>query len=285
VAAVADRAEQAHEEVTMPPPAPQPLSFYMLTQDSELHLADILGPLREVADEMIIVDAGSRDHTRRIAQDLGARVLERPFDNFRDQRRFALAACRHQWVLFLDADEVPDAAFVADLARLRHNGFRVDGQAPDAFRFKRRWFVLGKEVRAFYPISSPDYPARLFRRDLVDLPADCGLVHESLTGYRTCGVIGGSVLHHSMRTVSEMQRKLDLYSTLAARDMVRRDGVGSWHHLLTHPVAAWLKWYLRKGSWRDGRIGWVCGWYACEYTFLKYLKTFHECSRPPEPLR
>jgi glycosyltransferase involved in cell wall biosynthesis len=260
--------------------APEPLSFYVLTQDSERHLAEILSPLRDVVDDMVVVDSGSRDRTCDLARALGARVVQRRFDNFRDQRQFAVQACRHRWVLFLDSDEVPDPPFVESLAELKRLGFRRPGAAPQAFRIRRRWFVLGREVRAFYPVSSPDFPVRLFRRDQVGLPADCGLIHESLTGYESLGTIGGSVRHDSVHSVEDLYDKVNHYSTLAARDMVRKKGIGSWFGLLVHPLGAWIKWYLRKGSWRDGRIGWICGCYAYDYTYLKYLKTFHECGEP-----
>jgi glycosyltransferase involved in cell wall biosynthesis len=260
---------------------PEPLSLYVLTQDSERYLAAILSPLREVADDLLVVDGGSTDRTRDIARDAGARVVQRPFDNFRDQRRFAVESCRYRWILFLDSDEVPDRDFVDSLGSLKASGFRQDGGTPEAFRFRRRWFVLGREVRAFYPVSSPDFPIRLFRRDQVDLPADCGLIHESLTGYGSLGTIGGSVLHYSVHSIEDLYHKVNHYSTLAGRDMVRKKGVGTWLDLLTHPLGAWLKWYLRKGSWRDGRVGWICGRYAFDYTYLKYLKTLYECGEPP----
>ncbi len=251
-----------------------PMSCYLLTKNSARHLVHVLQPLRPITDDLVIVDSGSTDRTEAIAAQFGARFLRRDFDNFRDQRRFALAACQHDWVLSLDSDEVADDIFVKTIIELKTNDFRVGEAAPQLFKISRRWFVLGQEIHAFYPIVSPDHPKRLFRKDVVTFQEGGRIVHETPKGAAPlpAAVIGGTVFHYSCDSVAELNAKLQLYTTLAAKDMQARGKRGSWFDILMHPGMAWVRWYLLKGGWRDGWVGLVLGRYAYDYTYQKYLK-------------
>ncbi len=262
----------------------EPLSCYILTLNSERYLASIIAPIREVIDDLVIVDSGSTDRTKEIAAQFNARFLVREIDNFNKQRRFALEACQHQWVLSLDSDEVPDATFAISLAELKATAFALDQKQPDAFRINRRWFVLGQEIHAFYPITSPDHPVRLLRKDKMTFEKSGRGVHESPRGAGNLeiGVINGTILHYSCDSVQKLYEKLNLYTRIAAEDLKRKGVKGSWSALFTHPIGAWLRWYILKKGWKDGWIGWLLGHYAYEYTYQKYLKLLYNSSEEAE---
>ena len=249
------------------------LSAYVLTHNSERHLAAVLAPLQGLADEILVVDSGSRDGTRAIADEFGAIWLERPFDHFGAQRNFAQDHCAHDWVLALDSDEVMDAAMAGRLAELKAADFAPAGRTVTAFKLRRRWFLLGREVRCILPVISPDYPVRLFRRDRVRYHEVGNLVHESpegVTGDER--VETGALLHYSSESIDHLFGKLDQYTSLAAREMLRKGQSTTWFGVYSHAFGAWVKWYLRKGGWRDGEVGFVVGIYAFQYTFFKHLK-------------
>ncbi len=256
------------------------LSCYILTFNSERHLASVISPIRHIIDDLVVVDSGSTDRTKNIAEQFEAKFIVRHFDNFRDQRRFALEVCRYLWVLSLDSDEVPDETFAASLAELKSKAFFIDQKQPDAFRITRRWFVLGQEIHAFYPISSPDHPARLFRKDRMTFQPKGRIVHETpkASGPVEYGMINGSVFHYSCDSVHELYEKLNLYTSLAAEDLRQKGIKGSWMTILTHPLFAWLRWYIRKNGWKDGWIGLLLGRYAYDYTYQKYLKLRYDSS-------
>lgn len=251
---------------------PAQLSCCVLTFDSEKYLADVVGPIRYLVDDLVIVDSGSTDRTEDIARDFDARFIAHPLESFPAQRTFALDSCRNNWVLELDSDELPDATFVASLTELKAGGFRGISNNPGGFKIRRRWFVLGREVHAFYPISSPDFPLRLYRRDKVGYRDAASSVHEEAYGVKTQEVIGGSVKHFACDSRADLERKLELYTLLAATDMARRGVRPRWWKTLAGPSAAWLKWYIRKGGWQDGWVGLVLARYAHDYTRLKYRK-------------
>lgn len=252
----------------------EPLSCYILTKNSERYLDEVLQPLTQAVDDLIIVDSGSTDRTLQIAQKHNARVVSRPFDNFKKQRNFALEQCKHRWVLSLDSDEVPDQELIELLKQLKKDAFTYKGRTEvDSFSIKRRWFLFGKEVRAFFPCPCPDYPNRLFRKDKVHFGDASKEVHEEPTGStKHFALEEGSVFHYSCDTVTQLFAKLNHYTTLDAQVLKKRGRKTSWPDLLGRSFVAWLKWYFRKGGYKDGSVGFLLGIYAYLYTLQKYLK-------------
>jgi glycosyltransferase involved in cell wall biosynthesis len=249
------------------------LSVYVLTRDSERHLDAVLGSVQGLADEIVVVDSGSTDGTRAVADRHGARWVERPFDHFGAQRNFAQDCCSHRWVLALDSDEVLDAEMAARLAALKDADFTGPDGEVEAFKLRRRWYFFGREVRCALPVISPDYPIRLFNREKVRYSTVGNLVHESPEGVTSdVRITTGALHHHSCDAAHDLFAKANHYSSLAAREMKRKNQSATWPGAFSHAMGAWVKWYLRKGGWRDGRVGALLGVYAAHYTFLKHVK-------------
>ena len=91
------------------------LSAILITYNEERDLPQALDSLTGVADEIFVVDSGSKDRTCEIASQRGAHVVVRPFTDFADQKNFAASQARHDWVLSLDADERLSPELVASL--------------------------------------------------------------------------------------------------------------------------------------------------------------------------
>lgn len=244
-----------------------PLSIYILTCNSERHLDKVLAAAKRVADDLLVVDSGSDDATLAIAAKHGARIALRTFDNFRAQRLFAHSLCLHQTVMFLDSDEIASDALIDEVLALKVSGF-----SHDAYSVRRDWVVRGRVVHALMPASCPDYPIRICKRDKIDFSEHS--VHETPIGYESAGRIESPLVHHTFETNSELMRKIDLYTDLAAADILDKGkGAGVlWFKQWISPVGAFGKWYIRRGNWRDGRVGLILALYAFTYTHRKYRK-------------
>ncbi|MGB2186908.1 MAG: glycosyltransferase family 2 protein, partial [Akkermansiaceae bacterium] len=81
-------------------------SILILTKDEEINIRDCMESVAW-CDDVVVLDSLSDDSTCKIAGEMGARIYERPFDDFGSQRNYALDEIefKHPWVFHLDADE------------------------------------------------------------------------------------------------------------------------------------------------------------------------------------
>ena len=164
---------------------------------------------------------------------------------------------------------MPDDELIASLRQVKE---QYDELGTTAFSITRHWYVLGKPVHAIYPIVSPDHDIRLFDRRHASFGSGSSLVHETLSGYSQRLPLAGKLIHRTFHSKEEMRNKIGHYTDLSAQDLLRNKGRVSLLKVLIDPPAAFIKWYLLKHSFLDGRVGLACGLYAYRYTKLRYRK-------------
>ncbi len=242
-----------------------PLSVYILTCNSPKYLSQILMQVTKIADEVVIVDSGSTDNTLQIASNFSCKIVHHAFKNFRDQRAFALSVCAHSWVLSFDSDEIPSHELVVEILAMKNKGFE-----HDAYSICRYWNVLGKPVRVMFPVISPDYPIRLFNKEVCGFSEQSTQLHETAFGYKTLGKIDAPMYHYTFETKEVLEKKLQFYAAIGAQDILEQKRSTSIAKLLFSPLAAFVKWYVTKGGYQDGTTGVTLSIFAMRYTYLKY---------------
>src|SRR6266853_4777289 len=218
------------------------------------------------ADEILVVDSESTDNTREIAARCGARVIRNAWRGFSAQKQFATDAAAHDWIFSLDADERVSPELQAAIGSLRS---AKESNLADGYRVARRAFYMGRWIRGggWYP----DRQLRLFKRSRGHWGQR--LIHESVTmdeGARV-GTIHGDLLHYSMRDTSHhLQMIENRYAPLGAQQMLR-DGkrTSVWRKAVAGP-AAFVRSFLLKGGWRDGRAGLTIANFAWRHAALKH---------------
>lgn len=244
------------------------LSAYVLTFNSERYLRDVLRRLARVADDLVVVDSGSTDATLAIAHDARARVVFRKFDDFIQQREFAVQLCRHDWVLFVDSDELIDEDLIGEINRMKTSGF--DSLGHDGYRIRREWYVLGKRVHSIYPVKCPDFRVRLYDRKSGHFDK-ASPVHEKIVGLTAVGSVSrGAIHHYTFEAREDFGIKLKRYAPLAVEAMVLRGKRTGAMQVWLHSIAAFMKSFVNYQGWRDGRVGVICARYAFRYTWAKY---------------
>jgi glycosyltransferase involved in cell wall biosynthesis len=221
------------------------LSAVVIAQDAEITIGRCLESLRW-ADEIVVLDGGSRDRTVEIARAAGARVIRSPWPGFPEQRRRALAQARHPWVLSLDADEEVSPELAGEVRNVLRSPDRDGYDVPRRNRFLGRWVRHGSWSR--------DVQMRLFRREAAGVrPAP---VHEGYYVRTPAGRLRSFILHHAHPTLSESFEKMTRYTSLEAEQRARRGRVG-YLDLLLRPAATFLRYAIGRGGWRDGARGWL----------------------------
>ncbi|MEN0614114.1 glycosyltransferase family 2 protein [Klebsiella indica] len=251
------------------------LSVCLLTCNSSRLLREVLPPLLKVADELIVIDSGSTDATLQICQQFGLTAHHHPYVTHGAQMNYAISRATHDWVLCMDSDEILDDEVTAAILALKA------GDEPDpacAWRLPRYWFVLGEEVRTIYPVSSPDFPVRLFNRAVArfnDRPVD-----DQVVGFKHDSKLPGFVRHDTFYSLHEVFSKLNSYTTRLVVHQKIRPSIGRG---IISAIGAFFKWYLFSGAWRKGKVGVVTGLYATFYSFLKYFKAWYAHQDKQEP--
>ncbi|WP_418319548.1 glycosyltransferase family 2 protein [Piscinibacter sakaiensis] len=250
-------------------PAPR-LSVIVITRNESRHIGDCLRSTA-FADEWIVVDSGSTDDTRQIAEACGARVVATTdWPGFGAQKNRALALATGDLVFSIDADERVSDELAAGIARV------LDAPGDEAaWRNSRLSSFCGQPMR--HGDWYPDHVTRLFRRDRARFSDD--LVHERLLVDGPVGRLDGELLHDSVPSLDNALDKMNRYTTGRARDKLRQGGKGGLGKALGHGAWAFFRGYLLKRGFLDGRLGLVLALHIAETTYYRYLKMW----LPPRP--
>jgi Glycosyl transferase family 2 len=232
------------------------LSAVVVAQDEEERIAACIASVRGFCDEVLVVDGGSRDRTARIAEDAGARVVSRPFDDFARQHEFARAQARGEWVLSIDADERASP-------ELRAASFGA--AAAYALPFKNHFRGVWLRHGGFWP----DRHVRLFRRDACRY--DPGrTVHEKLIVEGPIARLDAPILHYTYDSLADCLAKMDRYGEQAAR-MLHAQGAraGAWD-VAFRPLWRFVRGYLLRLGFLDGAPGAAMAWARAYEAFRRY---------------
>jgi glycosyltransferase involved in cell wall biosynthesis len=228
------------------------------------------------ADEVIVVDALSEDGTAELCRRKGARVFERPWTGYGDQKNFAMAQAREPWIMILDADERVPEALCEEIEEVLRAGNEARAVA---YRIPRRNYFYGRWVR--HGGLFPDYQVRLLRCG-VGRYNDVGL-HENLLVEGPIGTLRHCLDHMTEPAVADHFRRLDRYATLGSRETGRRKRRVRWIDLTLRPAVTLFKMYVFKQGFRDGIPGFLVCAFAAMHTFLKYAKVWETQLGPPAP--
>jgi len=248
------------------------LSVTIITLNESANIAAVLESVAW-ADERLVVDAGSTDATVAIARRYTDRVIVRDWPGFIQQKNFAAAEARHDWILSVDADERVTPQMAEEVRGLLSSEPRDAG-----YRVPRLTHYLGRWIRStdWYP----DYQLRLYDRRRARWTGR--YVHESVQADGTVGRLKANLEHYSYRDVSHHLRTIDRYSSLAAQQMFedgRRAGIA---HVAINPAVAFLRNYIARGGVRDGAVGLIVSLLNSYYVLAKWVKLW-ELQRRPKP--
>jgi (heptosyl)LPS beta-1,4-glucosyltransferase len=240
------------------------IACVVITKNEEANIRDCLRSVHW-ANEVIVIDAESRDRTIDLARACGAKSFVRPWPGFGLQKNFGMAQASSEWILILDADERVTEELRGEVLTCLE---RWRPGAPVAYRIPRRNFFYGAWVRGAGVY--PDYQVRLFRRGVAQY--NDVAVHENLIVNGETGTLVGHLDHYTERRIQDHFKKFGLYTTLAAQEKAKKIRTVGWIDLVFRPLVVFVKTYTLKQGFRDGVRGLIVCVFASMYTFVKYAK-------------
>lgn len=236
------------------------ISAVIIAKNEQNLIGDALESL-SFCDEIIVIDNGSKDETKKIAEAKKAKAYKILSNDFSELRNFGLEKVSFDWILYLDADER-----ISD--ELRENIKKVlkDNTEFSAFRLKRKNYYFGKNEWPYV-----EKLERFFKKE--KLKEWKGKLHESAVIDGKVGELEGYILHFTHRDLESMINKTINWSTT---ESLLRYNSGhpkmTWWRFPRVMISAFLNSYIKQGGYKAGTVGIVESVYQSFSSFITYAK-------------
>jgi glycosyltransferase involved in cell wall biosynthesis len=239
-----------------------PISAVIMARNEEDNIREAIESV-SFAAQIVVADTGSSDRTMEVARRAGAETHSIPFDGYGASKNRALAFGRCSWILSIDADERVSPELAGSIAE----AVRKEG-GMDGYSICRLTYFLDKPIR--HSGWFPDYVLRLFRNGRGRF--NDRLVHEGVRIDGKTGKLDGLLYHYSYRTLEDYLAKMNVYSSLNAREMHESGKQYRPLDLVVHPPAVFFKMYFQKAGFLDGFHGFLLAGLSSFHVMIKYLK-------------
>lgn len=241
------------------------LSVVIITFNEERNIARCIDSVKEIADEIIVVDSFSTDKTKEIAISKNVRFVEHAFEGHIQQKNWAFAQSKFPHILSLDADEAISEELKKSILEVKknwkHNGYYIN----------RLTNYCGKWI-----YHCGWYPDRKLR--LVDSrkgkwqgtnPHD---KYEMADGDLNTGFLKGDILHYSYYTRHDHYKQVEFFTNIAATEYFKKGKRAGWFKIFASPVLKFIRHYILKFGFLDGYAGFTISRISAYATYLKYSK-------------
>lgn len=240
----------------------EPLSVVVTTLDNAATLERCLASVAW-ADEIVVLDSGSRDATRAIAARFGARWFEEPFKGYGPQKQSAIDKASHRWVLLLDADEMLADPARAAIERALH--------APRA-----SGYTLPRREQAFWRLAHPAVRharmLRLFDRTRARMGDDP--VHAAPETDGAIARLDAPFVHFGEPDIATKVDKINAYSSGLVAHKQARGYRFVRLRMVLQPPWQFVRSYLLNRKFLSGWAGFIGAVTEAYYVFLKYAKLY-----------
>ncbi len=241
-----------------------PFSVVMICKNEADVIGDTLKSLEGLNAEVVVYDNGSTDGTQNMVRNYKVQLHEGAWEGYGKTRTKALSLARHDWIFSLDADEVMDEELVQSLTRWQPDDERT------VYTISRKHFFREKYLRFGAPGNNK--PIRIFNRNHVHW--DNAPVHEKLLlppGTRIKRM-KGSLHHMAVKDMEGYKRKLLHYAGLCAVKYFRQGRTGAWFRRKFSPSFTFIKYFILRLGFLEGRNGFNSARLSAWYTAMKYAK-------------
>ena len=214
------------------------------------------------ADEIIVIDSFSTDKTIAIVQKTKAIIVQRAFDNFSNQKNFAIGKATNDWIFLLDADETISESLQKEIQKVINTTTTFA-----AFYIYRNFFFKRKKLK--FSGWQRDKVIRLFRKD------NCrykGKVHEEIYTEGEIGFLQEKINHYSYKNYNQYKSKLKSYAKLQAEELLVIGKFVTPYHLFIKPLARFFIQFFIKLGFLDGVQGFVISWVHAFGVWRRYME-------------
>ena len=242
------------------------ISILVPTFNEEKNIRECLESVKW-ADEIVIVDSYSSDNTLKIARDYTEKILQHKYINSASQKNWAIPQLSNEWSMIVDSDERVTPELKDEIV-----GILVDGTEHDGFYIYRRNHFLGKEIK--HCGWNKDKCLRLFRKGkgkYQDREVHADIILDGKVGF-----LKNKLLHYTFDSFEQYLKKWDRYTSWASIDRGKKTKYVHWHHLILRPLWRFIRQYIFKLGFLDGKEGYMICKLAAMSVFMKYAKLWEK---------
>ncbi len=242
------------------------LSVVVITFNEEKNIARCLESVKNIADEIIVVDSFSTDETLTIAASYGAKIIQNKFEGHIQQKNFAKNLATNDFVLSLDADEALDENLKKSILEIKSSG------SSDGYKMNRLTNYCGKWIHhsGWYP----DTKLRLWNKNKGNWGGENPHDEFFLEPNSAIKKLKGNILHYSYYTLADHDKQIEYFTNIASKAAFANGKRSSVFKIIFSPTIKFLKMYFLQLGFLDGYFGFVIAKKSAHATFMKYGKLF-----------
>lgn len=243
------------------------LSAVIITLNEERNIGRCIDSLKDVADDIVVVDSGSTDRTRKICEEKGGRFFFNEWQGYLEQKNFANGLAEHPYILSIDADEALSDELRTSIIQLKESDF---GDA-DGYEMNRLTNYCGTWIR--YGGWYPDRKLRLFNREKFEWGGE--KIHETMLkkdSEAKTSRISGDLYHYSYYNISQHIAQANHFTDLTAQVAFERGKRSNILKIIFSPCVKFFRDYIFKFGFLDGYHGYIVCRISAQATFMKYTK-------------
>lgn len=241
------------------------LSVVIITFNEEKNIERCLTSVKDIADEIVVLDSFSKDKTAEICINHGVKFFQHTFDGHIQQKNRAITYANFPHILSLDADETLSSELAESIKKVKQN-FSKDG-----YYINRLTNYCGHWVKhcGWYP----DAKLRLWDSRKGQWtgtnPHD---KYELFEGDNHTGHLKGDILHYSYYSLSDHYKQVEYFTNIASKAYFEKGKKASVFNLVVNPIAKFINHYILNLGFLDGKAGFLISKISAYATYLKYKK-------------
>jgi glycosyltransferase involved in cell wall biosynthesis len=240
------------------------LSIVIIAKNESINIYDCVKSAN-FADEVLVIDSGSKDDTVKLAKKAGAIVFTRKWLGYGAQKNLAINLAKGDWIFSLDADERINKKLAIEILSV------IKKNPESVFEVSRKSLFVSKFMT--HSGWSPDFTKRLFKKGAGIFQEKS--VHEHfITDFKVMR-LKESLIHYSYRDLETVLKKINTYSSYGANDYSKIKRKGSLSKAIMHGLWAFFRTYFIKIGFLDGAEGFMLAFANAEYSYYKYLKLYY----------
>ncbi|MCO5259461.1 MAG: glycosyltransferase family 2 protein [Crocinitomicaceae bacterium] len=237
------------------------LAVAIITYNEERNIQRCISSVRDLADEIIVLDAFSTDKTVEICKQLNVRVEQRAWEGYSSNKNFLNNLVTSDYILSLDADEALNEHLYRAIQQEKQTGFK------GIYAVNRMTNYMGAWIK--HSGWFPDVKTRLFPKKGSYWSGE--FVHEELiTLDKTPKLLEGILEHYSYYSYEDHQARADKYSVLTAQKMHAKGKKASVLKPYLSALGRFIAMYFLKLGFLDGKAGFKIAQISAKSNVLKY---------------